>query len=170
MRLSAEILSLAEQRPNALGEREIVLRGLGIPAIEHLAVTRDAFDTMDFTDNRITRVDNFPKLKRLSSLLMGGNAITDVDAKNLAANVPNVTTLVLTDNQISGLHEMAKIAEGCPKLEFLSLRGNPVVRKCCTKFSLAVGLLMFVLLTYPADSYICSNKELNLDFALIMHG
>mmetsp|Transcript_11544 Transcript_11544/g.23687 ORF Transcript_11544/g.23687 Transcript_11544/m.23687 type:complete len:158 (-) Transcript_11544:1776-2249(-) len=134
MRLSAEILSLAEQRPNALGEREIVLRGLGIPAIEHLAVTRDAFDTMDFTDNRITRVDNFPKLKRLSSLLMGGNVITDVDAKNLAANVPNLTTLVLTDNQISGLHEMAKIAEACPKLEFLSLRGNPVVRKCCTMY------------------------------------
>ena len=46
MRLSAEVLSLAEQRPNALGEREIVLRGLGIPVIEHLAVTRDAFDTL----------------------------------------------------------------------------------------------------------------------------
>lgn len=130
MRLSAEVLSLAEQRPNALGEREIVLRGLGIPVIEHLAVTRDAFDTMDFSDNLLTRVDNFPRLNRLSSLLLGGNVVTGVDARNLATNVPNLTTLVLTDNQISGLHEVATIADGCPKLEFLSLRGNPVVRKC----------------------------------------
>ena len=129
MRLSAEILSLAEQRPNALGEREIVLRGLGIPAIEHLGVTRDAFDTIDFTDNRITRVENFPRLKRLSTLLLGGNAVAGVDARNMAANVPNLTTLVLTDNQIAALYEVARIADGCPKLEFLSLRGNPVVRK-----------------------------------------
>ena len=129
MRLSAEVLSLAEQWPNALGEREIILRGLGIPAIEHLAVTRDAFDTMDFSDNRLTRVENFPRLNRLSSLLLGGNVVTGIDARNLATNVPNLTTLVLTDNQIAGLHEVAKIAAGCPKLEFLSLRGNPVVRK-----------------------------------------
>ena len=134
MRLSAEVLSLAEQRPNALGEREIVLRGLGIPAIEHLAVTRDAFDTMDFSDNLLTRVDNFPRLNRLTSLLLGGNVVTGVDARNLATNVPNLTTLVLTDNQIAGLHEVAKIADGCPKLEFLSLRGNPVVRECLLLF------------------------------------
>ena len=46
MRLSAELLGSAEQRTNPLGEREIVLRGLAIPAIEHLAVTRDAVDAM----------------------------------------------------------------------------------------------------------------------------
>ena len=75
MRLSADILGNAEQRPNALGEREIVLRGLAIPAIEHLGATRDAFDTIDLTENRITRIENFPKLQRLSTLMLAGNAI-----------------------------------------------------------------------------------------------
>lgn len=59
MRLSAEVLSLSEQRSNALGEREIVLRGLSIPAIEHLAATRDLFDAIDLADNRIARVEIF---------------------------------------------------------------------------------------------------------------
>mmetsp|Transcript_25799 Transcript_25799/g.38133 ORF Transcript_25799/g.38133 Transcript_25799/m.38133 type:complete len:299 (+) Transcript_25799:2-898(+) len=129
MRLSAEILSLAEQRPNPLGEREIVLRGLAIPAIEHLGATRDAYDAIDFTDNRIARLENFPRLQRLSSLSLSGNVVEGVDAKNLAKNVPNLETLVLTNNRINGLHEIANIGRGCPKLQFLSLVGNPVTRR-----------------------------------------
>eukprot|EP00339_Tiarina_fusa_P003991 CAMPEP_0117057576 /NCGR_PEP_ID=MMETSP0472-20121206/39997_1 /TAXON_ID=693140 ORGANISM="Tiarina fusus, Strain LIS" /NCGR_SAMPLE_ID=MMETSP0472 /ASSEMBLY_ACC=CAM_ASM_000603 /LENGTH=104 /DNA_ID=CAMNT_0004774565 /DNA_START=38 /DNA_END=352 /DNA_ORIENTATION=- len=90
MRLSAELLGSSEQRTNPLGEREIVLRGLAIPAIEHLGVTRDAFDAMDFSDNRLGRLDNFPRLHRLSSLKLSGNVVTSVDSKNLSKNVPNL--------------------------------------------------------------------------------
>ena len=126
MRLSADILSNSEQRSNALGEREIVLRGLAIPAIEHLAATRDLFDTFDFADNRITRLENFPRLQRLSSLFLSGNAIESIDGKNLGKNIPNITNLVLTNNRISGLHEVVNIASGCKKLEYLTLIGNPV--------------------------------------------
>ena len=127
MRLSAEVISLSEQRSNALGEREIVLRGLAIPVIEHLAATRDLFDAIDFADNRITRLENFPRLHRLKSLFLSGNLIESIDAKNLAKNVPNLESLVLTGNRISGLHEVSNIAIGCPKLEFLTLIGNPVI-------------------------------------------
>lgn len=129
MRLSADIISQSEQRSNALGEREIILRGLAIPAIEHLGATRDLFDAIDFADNRITRIENFPRLLRLSSLFLSGNSIESIDAKNLKTNVPNIKNLVLTNNRISGLHEIGNIADACTKLEFLTLTGNPVTRK-----------------------------------------
>ena len=130
MRLSADIISLAEQRSNPLGEREIVLRGLAIPAIEHLGITRDLFDTIDFADNRITRLENFPRMLRLHSLHLSGNSIESVDGKNLGKNLPNLAHLVLTDNRISGLHEVGNIASGCCKLEHLTLTGNPVTSEC----------------------------------------
>jgi len=129
MRLSAEVLSEAEQRPNPLGERELILRGLAIPAIEHLAVTRDAFDTMDFSDNRLLRLENFPRLLRLSSLICSGNLIESIDPNNLHKNIPNITSLTLSYNRISALYEVASLGKAFPKLEFLSLSGNPVTSK-----------------------------------------
>ena len=126
MRLSAELLGSSEQRTNPLGEREIVLRGLAIPAMEHLGVTRDAFDTFDFTDNRLTRLDNIPRLLRCSSLLLASNLIQSIDHANLHKNLPNLKYLELSYNQISSLHEVSQLGEACPKLEFLSLAGNPV--------------------------------------------
>lgn len=129
MRLSSEVLSEAEQRSNPLGERELVLRGLAIPAIEHLAVTRDAFDTIDFCDNRLLRLENFPRLVRLKSLICSGNLIESFDHKNIKNNTPNLTSLVLSYNRLSTLHEVANLGESCPKLEFLSLCGNPVTSK-----------------------------------------
>lgn len=129
MRLSADVLSQAEQRTNPLNERELVLRGLGIASIEHLGATRDLFDAIDFTDNRLTRLENFPRLIRLSSLSLAGNILDAVDGINLHKNVPNIRELVLTDNRIGGLHEIGNIARGCRKLEFLTLAGNPVTRR-----------------------------------------
>jgi len=126
MRLSAELIASAEQRSNALGEREIVLRGLAIPAIEHLATTRDLFDAIDLADNMIARLDNFPRLVRLSSLFLSGNMIESIDANNIAKNIPNLTNLVLTGNRISGLHEICNISKACSKLQYLTLSGNPV--------------------------------------------
>lgn len=126
MRLSAELLGSAEQRTNPLGEREIVLRGLAIPGMEHLAVTRDAFDAMDFTDNRIVSLDNFPKLLRLSCLNLSGNVIESVDAANMSKNLPNLQSMDLSNNRISSLYQVAALGKACPKLEFLSLNGNAV--------------------------------------------
>lgn len=129
MRLSAELLNSAEQRPNPLGEREIILRGRGIPLIEHLGATRDAFDSMDFTDNRLTRLDNFPRLQRLSTLSLANNLIETFDDSNLAKNLPNITSLTLSYNRISTLHQIGNLGKAFPKLEILSLIGNAVTRK-----------------------------------------
>jgi len=108
-----------------------VLQGLGIPAIENATATLDAFDAWDLSNNRITKLDNFPKLFRLTSLLCAGNMIDslDGDAVNLSANVPNITSLTLSHNNISSLAEVANIGQAFPKLEFLDLSGNSVTSK-----------------------------------------
>lgn len=128
MRITAELLAQAEQRTNPLGERELVLQGLGIPAIENAGATRDAFDCWDLSNNRIARLDNFPKLTRLSSLLCAGNRIEGLHASNILTNIPNLKFLALGFNNISSLAEIANIGKACPKLEFLDLTGNPVIR------------------------------------------
>jgi len=126
MRLSANIIQSAEQRTNPLGEREIILRSLAIPTIEHLSVTRDQFDSFDLSNNHLVRLDNFPKLDRLSSLYLGGNGIEFVDGRNLKRNCPSLTSVVLTGNGVRGWNVIADLGEGCPKLDFLSLIGNPI--------------------------------------------
>jgi len=129
MRLSAELIASAEQRSNPLGEREIILRGLAIPAIEHLATTRDLYDAIDLADNMIVRLDNFPRLVRLKSLFLSGNMIESIDASNIAKNVPNISHLVLTGNRIAGLHEISNISKACTNLQSLTMLGNPVTSK-----------------------------------------
>ena len=141
MRLSAELIGSAEQRTNPLDEREIILRGLAIPAIEHLAVTRDAFDTIDLTDNRLSRVDNIPRLNRLSNLLLAGNLIETIDCANMARNVPNVRYIDLSYNRISSLYEVSSLGRSCPNLEMLSLHGNAVQRKFMRLLLLSLLLL-----------------------------
>mmetsp|Transcript_20445 Transcript_20445/g.41128 ORF Transcript_20445/g.41128 Transcript_20445/m.41128 type:complete len:133 (+) Transcript_20445:282-680(+) len=129
MRLSAQILQSAEQRTNPLSERELVLRSLAIPSIEHLSVTRDQFDSIDFSNNHITSLDNFPRLNRLSSLYLSGNDVERVDARNLRRNLPGLKTLVLTGNRVAGWDVLGDLGVGCPGLEFLSLAGNPVTTR-----------------------------------------
>ena len=126
MRLSAELIGSSEQRTNALGEREIVLRGLAIPAIEHLGVTRDAFDAIDLTDNRLGSLENFPRLNRLSSLKLSGNVVETIDPNNLSKNVHNLVHLDLSHNHISSLFQVANLGKAFSKLQFLTLTGNPV--------------------------------------------
>ncbi|VEU39464.1 unnamed protein product [Pseudo-nitzschia multistriata] len=143
MRLTAELIASSEQRTNPLGEREIVLRGLAIPVVEHLGVTRDAYDAMDLTDNRLTRLENFPRLLRLSSLSLSGNIIEAIDSSNLSKNLPNLQYLDLSHNHISKLHEISNLGKAYHNsnakkseshsskgnLECLNLHGNPVQRR-----------------------------------------
>mmetsp|Transcript_20359 Transcript_20359/g.33020 ORF Transcript_20359/g.33020 Transcript_20359/m.33020 type:complete len:137 (-) Transcript_20359:798-1208(-) len=136
MRLSANILQSAEQRTDPLGSREILLRSLAIPTIEHLSVTRDQFDTIDLSNNHLTRLENFPRLERLSCLYLGGNGINHVDGKNLKKNCPALTTVILSGNGVKGWNVIGDLAIGCPKLDFLSLVGNPVTKnEVCRYFT-----------------------------------
>lgn len=49
--------------------------GYKIPLIENLGATLNQFDTIDFSDNEVRKVDNFPYLPRLKCLLFNNNRI-----------------------------------------------------------------------------------------------
>lgn len=127
MRLTADILLRAESYLNTVQERELCLRGFKIPAVENLGVIQDQFDVIDFTDNEIRILDNFPKMKRLSTILMSNNYVFRIGS-TLGANISNITTLVLSNNRIATLSEIDHLAS-LVKLELLSLLDNPVTER-----------------------------------------
>ena len=50
-------------------------KGYKIGLIENLGATLNQFDTIDFTDNDVRRLDGFPLLTKLKSLLFNNNKI-----------------------------------------------------------------------------------------------
>ena len=82
---------------------------------------------IDFTDNNIRRLENFPKLNRLESLFLHNNRVQQIQ-KNIGEQLPNLKTLILTNNNIQELGDIDPLAS-CEKLEYLSLQGNPLSHK-----------------------------------------
>lgn len=52
-----------------------VFVGYKIPVLENLGATLDQFDTIDLSDNEVRKLDGFPLLKRLKTLLINNNRI-----------------------------------------------------------------------------------------------
>jgi len=127
MKLTPELLAASPSSLNAVKERQLDLRGHNIPAIENLGVTKDQHDAIDFTDNSISTLANFPLLRRLHTLLLANNRISSC-SQLLHISVPNLTTLVLTNNSIAELGDLEPLKD-LPRLQFLSLLGNPVKEK-----------------------------------------
>lgn len=123
VRLTADFLLRAENYLNPLLERELNLRGFKIGALENLAVLQDQFDVIDFTDNEIRILDNFPRMKRLSSLMVAGNYISRIG--KIGDNLPSLSLLNLSNNKISQLSEIEKLSS-CKALQHLSLLENAV--------------------------------------------
>ncbi|KAL8713036.1 MAG: hypothetical protein Q9220_002896 [cf. Caloplaca sp. 1 TL-2023] len=126
MRLTAELIQNSLSYLNPLKERELDLRGHKIPNIENLGVAKDQ-DAIDFTDNDITTITNFPLSPRLHTLLLARNRVNNIQT-NLAGSVPNLTTLVLTSNNLAELADLDPL-RNFPRLTHLSLLENPVARK-----------------------------------------
>lgn len=125
MRLTPAVLARAETRLNPAHEREIILRGLRLVAIENLAILQDGFDVLDLSDNEIKKLDNFPQgTSRLSCLMVNNNLVSRVSS-TLGSQLRNLTALVLTGNRVTSLIEITHIAS-LQKLQHLSLLDNPV--------------------------------------------
>ncbi|CAO3573791.1 unnamed protein product [Mortierella alpina] len=127
MKLTPDLIARAPSYLNALKDRELDLRSHKIPAIENLGVTRDLNDSLDLTDNDIRALSNFPSLPRLKCLLLSNNRIGKIDV-HLGQYLPNLTTVVLTNNAITELSDLEGLST-CPSLEYLSLLDNPVTKK-----------------------------------------
>lgn len=127
VRLTADLIEQSAQYTNPVRDRELDMRGYRIPMIENLGATLDQFDTIDFSDNDIRKFDGFPLLKRLKNLLFNNNRIVRI-GDNLGEVVPNLNTLILTNNGIHELGDLDPLAS-FTKLEHLSLLRNPVCAK-----------------------------------------
>lgn len=127
MKLTSELLLKAPSYINATKDRELLLRGHKIPLIENLGVTKDLSDVIDFTDNDIQVLGNFPKLKRLKTLLMARNRISHIQT-DLASSLPNIEALILTANNISQLADLDPLSK-FSKLTYVSLLDNPVTSR-----------------------------------------
>ncbi|KAI9774271.1 MAG: U2 snRNP complex subunit [Geoglossum simile] len=126
MRLTAELIQSSLSYLNPLKERELDLRGHKIPTIENLGVAKDQ-DAIDFTDNDIQHLGNFPLSPRLRTLLLARNRISSIQP-TLANSTPHLTTLVLTANNLAELADLDALA-GLRGLTHLVLMENPVARR-----------------------------------------
>jgi U2 small nuclear ribonucleoprotein A' len=127
MKLSLELISSAPSFINPLKDRELLLRGHNITLIENLGVTRDTNDVIDFTDNDIRVLGNFPRMTRLKGLLCARNRISHIQ-QDLPKVLPNINTLILTNNSLTELSEIDCISEW-KDLLYLSLVDNPLTTK-----------------------------------------
>ncbi|KAL2462770.1 U2 small nuclear ribonucleoprotein A' [Forsythia ovata] len=127
VRLTADLIWKSPHFFNAIRERELDLRGNKIAVIENVGATEDQFDTIDLSDNEIVKLENFPFLNRLGTLLLNNNRITRINP-NLGEFLPKLHTLVLTNNRLTNLVEIDPLAS-IPKLQFLSLLDNSITKK-----------------------------------------
>ena len=88
---------------------------------------QDQHDAIDFTDNSVTTLANFPLMRRLRSLHLANNHIMSI-SPSLHLSLPNLTTLMLTNNSLAQLGDLEPLKD-CRALQFLSLLGNPVREK-----------------------------------------
>lgn len=92
-----------------------------------MGATLDQFDTIDFSDNDIRKLENFPFLPRLKNLLLNNNRIARI-ADDLAENLPNLESVILTGNNIIELGDVEPLTK-FEKLESLCLMTNPIAAK-----------------------------------------
>ncbi|KYQ89946.1 leucine-rich repeat-containing protein (LRR) [Tieghemostelium lacteum] len=126
MRLTAELILRSPESINPCSDRELNLRGKKISTIENLGATKDQYDTIDFSDNEISKLENFPQLNRLKTLLFNNNHICRID-DDFAASLPNLTNLVLSKNRISKLSDLVPL-EKLQNIKYISLLENEVTK------------------------------------------
>jgi U2 small nuclear ribonucleoprotein A' len=127
MRINVDLIAQSSQYMNAAKERELDLRGVKAPAIENMGATNDQFDSIDLSDNEVRKLDGFPLLRRLGSLLLNNNRIAKIGA-NVSASLPNLHTLILSGNNITKLSDLDDLTQ-FDKLAWLSLLNNPVAKE-----------------------------------------
>lgn len=127
VKLTAELIEQSAQYTNPVRDRELDLRGYKIPVIENLGATLDQFDTIDFSDNDIRKVDGFPLLRRLKCLLFNNNRIVRI-SDGLEECLPSLESVILTNNNMQELGDLDTLAS-VKTLKFLSLLRNPVTTK-----------------------------------------
>jgi len=127
MRITLDLLQYLDGFINPLKQREISLRGYKIPAIENIGILKDAYDVIDFSQNSITCLENFPLMKRLSCIVAHNNKIRSF-AADLGDYLVALDTLILTNNGLQHLSDLEPLSS-FSRLARLVMTGNPVTKE-----------------------------------------
>lgn len=84
-------------------------------------------DAIDFTDNDIQVLGNFPLSPRITTLLLARNRVANIQP-TAAAAVPNLRNLVLASNSLAELADVDTLGT-FTRLTHLVLADNPVTKK-----------------------------------------
>lgn len=122
-----DVLKRADTAPKSCSiYRTSISKGHKIPTIENLGAARNQ-ECFDFSDNDITLLGNFPLSPRVQTLLCARNRINQIQP-TLAASLPSLTTLVLTQNNFTELAELVPL-RGFKSLTHVSLIENSVTKQ-----------------------------------------
>lgn len=84
-------------------------------------------DCIDFTDNDIQVLGNFPLSPRIRTLLLARNRVSVIQPA-LPAAIPNLRNLVLASNSLAELADLDVLGKFA-RLTHLVLLDNPVTKK-----------------------------------------
>jgi len=79
------------------------------------------------SDNEILKLENFPLLHKLQSILLNNNRVCRI-AKGLGEFLPKLTSLILSGNKLTNLSDIDNLTE-LKKLTHLSLLNNPLAKQ-----------------------------------------
>lgn len=127
VKLTPDLIANAGQYINPIRDRELDLRGYKIPVVENLGASLDQYDTIDFSDNEVRKLDGFPFLARIKTLMFNNNRIVRL-GDSLEDSLPNLQTLILTNNSLQDLADIEPLTS-VKTLTMLSLLHNPVVTR-----------------------------------------
>lgn len=108
MRITEDLISKCSQYINAIEEFHIDLWDLQIKYIENIELTRDQFGTIDLTKNEIQKVPKFPKLNKLSTLILTHNKIKSLEP-GFGEDLIKLENLILMNNLLKSFETIEAI-------------------------------------------------------------
>ncbi|BAM38922.1 leucine-rich repeat, typical subtype containing protein [Theileria orientalis strain Shintoku] len=105
MKLSPALISQGYQILSPTGDRTLSLRDSRISVVANLGATNDDYDSLDLSNNDIIKLENFPLLPRLKTLIVAGNRVSKI-ADDIGSCLPNLSSLVLTNNSITTISQL----------------------------------------------------------------
>ncbi|GMM36957.1 U2 snRNP complex subunit [Saccharomycopsis crataegensis] len=157
MQLTADLVINAPTYTNAINERTVSFRSNGLLSLQNLESLADVYECIDFTNNELAYLGNFPSNKTLfnaTTLLFANNKISEIE-DSIGDYFPNVTKISLIMNDIESYQELYKLRE-LKNLKSLAIHKNPITAH-------SVGYRSFLISILPSLEVIDFERVKNAE-------